>query len=159
MNASARPIYSHGLVFITNGSGSMVAVRPDGTGDITGTHIEWSDRKGVAKKSSQLVVDDLFYMNSDDGVVSCREPKTGDILWQKRAGGEFAASPVYAGGRIYLFGIEGEILTIEPGGEFKSLAETKLGDGFMASPAVVDNEMILRSKSHLYCVSNSAPGS
>ena len=159
MNASARPIYSHGLVFITNGSGSMVAVRPDGTGDLTGTHIEWSDGRGVAKKSSQLVVDDLFYMNSDDGVVSCREPKTGDILWQKRAGGEFAASPVYAGGRIYLFGIEGEILTIEPGGQFKSLAETKLGDGFMASPAVVDNEMILRSKSHLYCVSKSAPGS
>ncbi len=152
MNASARPVYSDGLVFITNGSGSMVAVRPDGKGDVTGTHIEWSDRKGVAKKSSQLVVDGLFYMNSDDGVVSCREPKTGSVIWQQRAGGEFAASPIYAGGRIYLFGIEGDILTIEPGREFKLLAETKLGDGFMASPAVVDNEMILRSKSHLYCI-------
>ncbi len=152
MNASARPVYSDGLVFITNGSGSMVAVRPDGKGDITGTHIEWSDRKGVAKKSSQLVVGGLFYMNSDDGVVSCREPKTGTVIWQQRAGGEFAASPIYADGRIYLFGTEGDILTIEPGREFKLLAETKLGDGFMASPAIVDNEMILRSKSHLYCI-------
>lgn len=152
MNASARPIYSHGLVFITNGMGSMVAVRPDGKGDITGTHIEWSDRKGVAKKSSPLIVDGLFYMNSDDGVVSCREPKTGEVLWQKRAGGEFAASPIYADGRIYMFGIEGDILTIEPGREFKLLAETELGDGFMASPAVVGDELILRSKSHLYCI-------
>jgi outer membrane protein assembly factor BamB len=152
MNASARPVYGSGLVFITNGMGSMVAVRPDGKGDVTGTHIAWSERKGVAKKSSQLLVDGLFYMISDDGVVSCREPSTGKIVWQKRAAGQYAASPIYAGGRIYLFSIEGNILTFEPGREFKSLAETKLGDGFMASPAVVDDEMILRSKSHLYCV-------
>ena len=154
MNASARPLYGEGLVFITNGMGSMVAVRPDGTGDVTGTHIAWSDRKGVAKKSSQLLVDGLFYMNSDDGVVSCREPKTGEIIWQKRAGGQYAASPIYAGGRIYLFSMEGDILTIEPGREFKLLAETKLGDGFMASPAVVGDELILRSKSQLYCIAN-----
>ncbi|MGI9472028.1 MAG: PQQ-binding-like beta-propeller repeat protein [Rubripirellula sp.] len=152
MNASARPLHHDGLVFITNGSGSMVAVHPNGSGDVTGTHIEWSDRKGVAKKSSQLVVDGLFYMNSDDGVVSCREPSTGDIVWQKRAGGEYAASPIYADGRIYLFSIEGDILTIQPGESFQLLAETKLGDGFMASPAVVGNDLILRSKSDLYLI-------
>ncbi len=154
MNASARPLYSDGLVFITNGMGSMVAVRPDGKGDVTGTHIEWSGRKGVAKKSSQLLVDGLLYMNSDDGVVSARDPKTGDVVWQRRAGGEFAASPIYAGGRIYMFSTEGTVLTIKPGDKYEELAETKLGDGFMASPAVVGNEMILRSKSELFLVSN-----
>ena len=152
MNASARPLYGEGLVFITNGMGSMVAVRPDGKGDVTGTHIAWSDRKGVAKKASQLMVDGLFYMISDDGIVSCREPKSGELLWQKRAGSDYAASPIYASGRIYLFSAEGKILTIQPGREYEPLAETELGDGFMASPAVVDNELILRSKSHLYCV-------
>ncbi len=152
MNASARPLYGEGLVFITNGMGAMVAVRPDGSGDVTGTHIAWSDRKAVAKKSSQLLVDGLFYMNSDDGVVSCREPATGEIVWQKRAGGEYAASPIYASGRIYFFSTEGNIVTVQPGREFELLAETKLGDGFMASPAVVGNQMILRSRSHLYCV-------
>lgn len=152
MNASARPVYGEGLVFITNGMGSMVAVRPDGKGDVTGTHIAWSDRKGVARKSSQLIVDGLFYMISDDGVASCREPKSGDILWQKRVGGEFAASPIYASGKIYLFSTEGDIVTLQPGREFTMIAETELGDGFMASPAVVDDQMILRSKSHLYCV-------
>lgn len=153
MNASARPLYGEGLVFITNGMGSMVAVRPDGTGDVTGTHIAWSDRKGVAKKSSQLMIDGLLYMNSDDGVISCRKPDTGEILWQKRAGGDIAASPIDAGGRMYVFGTDGTILTIKPGREYELLAETKLGDGFMASPAVVGNELILRSKSHLYLIS------
>lgn len=153
MNASARPIFGDGLVFITNGMGSMVAVRPDGTGDVTGTHIEWSGTKGVAKKSSQLLVDGLFYMNSDDGVITARDPKTGDVIWQERAGGSFAASPIYAGGRIYCFSVEGEILTFKPGETYEELAKTTLGDGFMASPAVVDNELILRSKSHLYLIS------
>lgn len=153
MNASARPLYGEGLVFITNGMGSMVAVSPTGSGDVTGTHIAWSDRKGVAKKSSQLLVDGLFYMISDDGVVTCRKPKTGEIIWQKRADGEFAASPIFAGGKIFLFSREGKIMTIKPGRKYKVLAETTLGDGFMASPAVVGNEIYLRSKSNLYCLS------
>jgi outer membrane protein assembly factor BamB len=152
MNASARPLYEKGLVFITNGSGSMVAVRPDGKGDVTGTHIEWSDRKGVAKKSSQLMVDGLFYMNSDDGIVSCREPETGDIVWQKRVAKEFAASPIFADGKIFLFGTGGEVITLRPGRKFDLLHETKLGSGFMASPAVVGNDLILRSKSDLYLI-------
>ncbi|MGB7345349.1 MAG: PQQ-binding-like beta-propeller repeat protein [Pirellulaceae bacterium] len=152
MNASARPVYHDGLLFITNGMGSMVAVAADGKGDVTGTHIAWSAKKSVAKKSSQLIIDDLLYMVSDDGVATCRVPKTGDIHWQERVDGSYAASPVFAGGKLYLFSTEGDITTIQPGREFKLLAESKLGDGFMASPAIVDDWMILRSKSALYRV-------
>lgn len=154
MNASARPLYGQGLVFITNGMGSMVAVKPTGSGDVTATHIAWSDQKGVAKKSSQLLIDGLLYMTSDDGIVTCREPETGDIVWQKRAKGDYAASPIYADGRIYLFSMDGDITTLEPGRKYNRLAETKLGDGFMASPAIVNDQMILRSKSTLYSVEN-----
>ncbi|MDA9857065.1 PQQ-binding-like beta-propeller repeat protein [Rubripirellula sp.] len=154
MNASARPLYGQGLVFITNGMGSMVAVKPTGSGDVTATHIAWSDQKGVAKKSSQLLIDGLFYMTSDDGIVTCREPETGEIVWQRRAKGDYAASPIYADGRIYLFSMDGDITTLEPGRKYKRLAETKLGDGFMASPAIVNDQMILRSKSTLYSIEN-----
>jgi outer membrane protein assembly factor BamB len=150
MNASSRPLYGEGLVFLTNGMGSMVAVHPTGHGDLSGSHVAWEDRKGVAKKSSLLLVDGLLYMNSDDGVVSCREASSGEVLWQKRAGGEYAASPIYASGKIYLFSEQGNILTVQPGREFRLLAETQLGDGFLASPAVVDDELILRSRSMLY---------
>ena len=93
---------------------------PDGSGDMTGTHIAWSAERGVAKKSSLLMVDGLLYMNSDDGVVSCRDPETGEIHWQKRAGGEYAASPIYADGRIYLFSVEGDVLTLEPGTDLQA---------------------------------------
>lgn len=152
MNASARPLYGAGLVFITNGMGSMVAVEPTGSGDITNTHIAWADRKGVAKKSSQLMVDGLFYMVSDDGIATCREPATGEILWQKRVDGEYAASPIYASGHIYLFSMDGDITTLKPGREYKKIAETELGDGFMASPAIAGDQMILRSKTKLYSI-------
>ncbi|HBV65933.1 MAG TPA: quinonprotein alcohol dehydrogenase [Rhodopirellula sp.] len=152
MNASARPVFQDGLLFITNGSGAMVAVRPDGQGDVTGTHVQWSDRKGVAKKSSQLLVDGLFYMTSDDGILSCREPATGEMVWQKRVAKEFAASPIFADGKIYLFSTAGEVLTIRPGREYVLLSKSELGDGYMASPAVVGNDLILRSKSHLYLI-------
>jgi len=154
MNASARPIYARGLVFLTNGMGAMVAVRPDGQGDVTGTHIEWSDHKSVSKKASPIVVDGLLYMLSDDGIVSCRDAKTGEIHWQKRVLKESAASPIYAGGHLYFFSMDGEILTLKPGTDYTQVAKTKLGDGFMASPAVVGDTMILRSKSELLCISN-----
>jgi outer membrane protein assembly factor BamB len=152
MNASARPVYGEGLVFLTNGMGAMIAVDPLGRGDITGTHIGWSAERAVAKKSSVLLVDGLLYMNSDDGVISCRDPKDGEIFWQKRVGGEYAASPIYADGRIYVFSMDGDVVTFAPGKEFNQLAHSKLGDGFLASPAVVDNELILRSRTHLYKV-------
>ncbi len=152
MNASARPVFHDGMVFITNGMGSMVAVAANGKGDVTDTHTVWSAKKGVAKKSSQLIVDDLMFMVSDDGVATCRDPKTGDLHWQERVEGSYAASPIFAGGKIYLFSTEGDITTLQPGREFKLLAESKLGDGFMASPAIVGNWMILRSKSDLYRV-------
>ena len=153
MNASARPLFGHGLVFITNGTGRLVAVRPDGRGDVTGTHVAWHLRKSVAKKSSQVLVDGLLYMVSDNGIFSCLEPATGAIVWQKRLGGEYAASPIYAGGKLYFFSREGKIPVLQPGRRFQLLAENQLGDGYMASPAVVGNKLILRSKTHLYCVS------
>ena len=152
MNASARPIHRDGLVFISNGSGAMLAVRPDGTGDVTNTHIEWSDHKAVAKRASMLVIDGLLYMNSDDGVLSCREAATGKIIWLERAGGNFAASPVHTGGKIYCFSMDGEIRTFATGRNFKLLAESQLSDGYMASAALVGNDMILRSKSELFCI-------
>ena len=89
-------------------------------------------------------------MISDSGVVSCREAKTGEVVWQKRLGGQFWASPVYADGKIYFFSKEGSIPVIEAGRKFKLLATNKLDDGFNASPAIVGKSMILRTFTHLY---------
>lgn len=152
MNASGRPLYGHGLVFITNGMGRMVAVRPEGTGDIT-EKIAWESGKGIPKKSSQLLIGDLLYMVADNGVASAMEAETGDIVWTERLGGEFAASPLYAEGRIYTFNKEGDVKVLAAGDEFKLLAEGKFDAGFMASPAVVGKSLILRTTKALYRVS------
>ncbi len=157
MNASARPIFDGELLFITNGMGRMVAVRPGGTGDITDSGIAWESGKMVPKKSSMLLIDGLLYMISDNGVASCVEPKTGENVWSHRINGDmYAASPIYADGRIYFFSDTGHVPVIQPGREYKLLAENQLDSGFMASPAIAGKSLILRSKTHLYCFEETA---
>lgn len=150
MNASARPIYGHGLVFITNGMGRMSAVRPEGKGELQGKNIAWASKRGVPKKSSLILDGKLLFMVSDLGVASCVDAATGKAHWTDRLGGNYAASPIFARGRIYFFNEDGEIPVIEAGKKFKLLARNKLADGFMASPAISGNSLILRTKSNLY---------
>ncbi len=150
MNASARPIYGHGLVFITNGMGRMSAVRPEGKGALPEKNIAWASKRGVPKKSSLILDGKLLFMVSDLGVASCVDAETGKAHWTERLGGNYAASPIFAGGRIYFFNEDGDIPVIEAGKEFKLLARNKLADGFMASPAISGNSLILRTKSNLY---------
>ena len=112
----------------------------------------WSEKKSVSKKASPIVLAGLIYMVSDDGIASCRRLVDGKLVWQERLGGNYAASPIYADGRIYLFNMDGEIVTISSGRKFEKLAQTRLGDGFMSSGAVVGDQLILRSKSALYSI-------
>jgi len=103
-NAAARPLYSHGMVFIsTEGGMRLLAVRPDGVGDVTKTHIVWTCNKATPTRPSQLIVGDHMYMVNDKGVASCLDIKTGKPTWTERIGGRHSASPVYADGRIYFF--------------------------------------------------------
>ena len=107
-------------------------------------------KTSVPKTASPLLVDGLIYMVNDDGVASCVDAKTGDVQWKKRIGGRYAASPIYADGHIYFFNQDGETVVIEPGRKFKQLATNTLDDGFLASPAVADGALFLRTKTHLY---------
>jgi outer membrane protein assembly factor BamB len=109
-------------------------------------------KKAVAKKPSLLLVDDLIYMNNDGGIVTTVEAKTGQEVWSERIGGNYSASPIFANGHCYFFSEEGKTTVLAPGREFKKVAENKLEGGFMASPAVTDNALILRTKTHLYRV-------
>ncbi|TWU45245.1 outer membrane biogenesis protein BamB [Novipirellula aureliae] len=152
MNASARPILVDGTLLLSNGLGAIVAVLAGGKGNITDSNIVWSSKKSVAKRSSPIVVGDLIFMVTDEGILTCRELDSGEIVWKHRLQGTFAASPIYASGRLYFFNMDGEILTLLPIRSYSPLAETTLGDGFMASPAVAGNQLFLRSKSMLYCI-------
>ena len=156
--ASTRPVSGLGMVFYPTGweSTQLLAVRPDGAGDVTATHVVWRLARGVPNKPSILFVDGLIYMVSDSGIASCVDAKTGTLVWQSRVGGTFSASPLYAAGRIYLFDEDGKTTVLEAGREFKVLAENLLDNGFMASAAVAGDALILRTIRDLYRIEQPA---
>jgi outer membrane protein assembly factor BamB len=151
-SASPRPIAAHGLVYYTSGwaSGQLLAVRPDGSGDATDSHVVWRATQGVPKKPGIIVLDDLIFMVNDVGIVTCLEAKTGETVWKGRLEGTYSASPIAGAGRVYFFSEDGKTTVIEAGRELKVLAENQLDDGFMASPAVDGRALILRTRTHLY---------
>jgi outer membrane protein assembly factor BamB len=152
MNAATPPQYGHGRLFLTTGAGGLhlLAVRPDGHGDVTKTHIDWTFAKSVPTRPCPLLVDDLLYMVSDDGVASCLEAKTGKPVHSVRLDGKFTASPVYADGRLYFANQEGATYVVEAGPELKVLAVNELKEGCMATPALAGKALFLRTKTDLY---------
>jgi outer membrane protein assembly factor BamB len=151
-SASTRPVFGHGLLFYPTGfdTPKLLAVRPDGRGDVTSTHVVWQFARSVPNKPSILLVDDLLYLINDVGIASAVEARTGELVWQSRVGGTFSASPIHVAGRIYLFDEDGKTTVIEAAREFKVLAENHLDNGFMASPAVAGNALFLRTRTDVY---------
>ena len=150
-----RPIYAEGLVFINAGYRPIAvwAVRPDGRGDTTDSHVAWKFEEDVPGISSPLVCNGLLYMVSDKGVVSCLNAKTGTRLWRQRlASGTYWPSPVCAAGRLYFSNTKGKTTVMQTGRTPKILQVNQLDNGLFASPAVVEGALILRTTTHLYCI-------
>jgi outer membrane protein assembly factor BamB len=140
------------MLFYTTGwpTGQILAIRPDGRGDVTNTHVVWRVTRGASRKPSLLLLDELIYVINDAGILNAIEAKTGEIVWTNRLTGTFSASPVAAGGRVYFFGEDGQTTVVEGGREFKVLATNSLDDGVMGSPAIAGGALFLRTKTHLY---------
>lgn len=155
---ATRPVFGNGLAYITTGRGQaeLLAVRVDGHGDVSDTHVAWKyDGPEVPQEPSPLLVDDLLYIVSNRGDVSCLEAATGQPVWTERIGGNHLASPIHVDGRLYFFSIQGETTVLRAGRTFEVLAANTLEEGFMASPAVAGNALILRTKTHLYRIETS----
>lgn len=159
-SAASMPLFERGLAFIITGFGGKTelwAVRSDGSGDVTDTHIAWKFDRSVAKTTSPVLVDGLLYMVSDDGAVTCLESATGRQVWRERIPGRYVASPIYADGRIYFFNQDGRTTVLKPGQNFNVIATNTLASGFMASPAADGKAFFLRTKTHLYRIESIAP--
>jgi len=150
---AARPMYGHGLVYINTGYGrsQLLAVKPDGKGDVTKSHVVWSIGNSNLRKPSSVLVGDLLISCDDSGVALCLDAKTGEEIWKERIGGKFSASALHAKGRVcFVDEDRGYTTVIAPGKEFKVLAKNKLDAGSMGSPAVSGNALFLRTTTHLY---------
>jgi outer membrane protein assembly factor BamB len=148
---TSRPLFCFGKVLVNTGASQQIwAVRPDGHGDVTKSHVAWKFDKNVPFMPSPTILDDLIYMVNDNGIISCVEAKTGKLAWRHRLGGNFEASPIAADGRVYFFSDDGPVTVIAAGRKYKELAVNKLDQGFLASAAVAGKAMFLRTKTHLY---------
>ncbi|MDW8198228.1 MAG: PQQ-binding-like beta-propeller repeat protein [Gemmataceae bacterium] len=147
-----KPIYANGLVYICTGytTPTLLAIRPDGQGDVTQTHVAFTVKKNVPLNPSLLAVGDAIYMVSDSGVLTCLDGKTGAERWSERIGGAFSASPIYAGGRVYLLDEAGTTTIFTPGDKFELVATNKLGERSLASFAVDGQALFVRTEKALY---------
>jgi outer membrane protein assembly factor BamB len=148
------PVYGHGLVFMSTGYNTpdLLAIRPDGHGDVTDTHIAWKVKRGAPLSASPLLVGDELYFIADSGTASCLDAKTGKSYWQERLGGNYSASPIYGAGKIYFLAEDGQTAVIEANKQFKLLGKNKLEERALASPAAADGVLYLRTEKHLWSV-------
>ncbi|EDL61711.1 hypothetical protein PM8797T_05400 [Gimesia maris DSM 8797] len=147
-----RPVFSHGLIFVTTSYDrpTLLAIRPDGKGDVTETHLAWSNKTQIPHTPSLLMVGDELYAISDKGIGQCFDAKTGELIWKERVGGNFSASPLYADGKIYFQSEEGETTIIAPGKTYKEIGRNHLKEPTLASYAVAGDTLLIRTKTQLY---------
>ena len=154
-----RPVYGHGLVFIATGfhQPTLIAVRADGQGDVTRSHIAWTLTRGAPFTPSPILVGDELYVINDTGILTTVDARTGTIHYQQRLGGNYSASPVFADGRIYFQSEEGVTTVIPPGRQFGRLATNRLDGSTLASMAIVPGAIFIRSDTHLYRIGGQTP--
>ena len=148
-------VIGDGLVFTAGGWGgkeTIKAFKLGGKGDLKEANLVWEQKKGMPKVPSMLYVKPHLFAITDGGVATCMKADTGELMWQERVGGNFSATPLAAGGRIYFLGDNGETTVIEAGPEFKVLAKNPLGEKVQASMAVSQGQLFIRTEKNLICI-------
>ena len=148
-------IYAGGLILVTEPYGKLVAVRPDGRGDVTETHIAWSNEDGAPDICSPVSNGDLVFQLATEGWLSCHKVEDGTKLWEQDLRADFRASPSLVGDSVYLLSEKGVMFIIEAGLEYKELGRCELGEDCCASPAFADGRIYIRGVEHLYCIGNT----
>jgi outer membrane protein assembly factor BamB len=155
------PIYSQGLIFVTSGYAPVqpiYAIRPGAKGDITlkkgktfNDSIAWSTEKGGPYMPTPVVYGDYLYICSNAGMVTCFEARTGKQVYKERLGGRggYTASPVAADGKLYFFSEEDGARVVAAGPKFRLLSVNPLGDPCMATPAISDGMLFIRTQHYV----------
>ena len=150
-----RPVFAHGLLFVSSSFDAAVfyAIKPEGaSGDVTATNVVWSNRKAAPHTASPVVVGDEVYFVSDAGIATCADARTGEVHWSERLGGGFSASPVVAESRIYFQNEAGVGFVVKASKQYELLATNDLGERSLASYAVADGTIFIRTEKQLWKV-------
>lgn len=148
------PVHHDGMLYTTRGyrSGPYLAIRPGGRGDVSTTHVAWRVPTGAPYVSSLVHYDGLLYMATELGVVTCIDAKTGERVWRERIGGVYSASPVAGDGKIFLLSETGETFVLQAGRAPRVLARNDLGERAIASPAISNGRIYIRTDRHLIAI-------
>ncbi|NOS68558.1 MAG: PQQ-binding-like beta-propeller repeat protein [Verrucomicrobia bacterium] len=150
------PIFASGHVIMVSPAGKLIAVRPDGSGDVTKSHIVWTAENNIPDVTSPVGNDELIFTATSGGMLTCFNAKDGKKVWQKDLDTEIQASPAIARNHLLLVSTKGEVVLVEVSREFKELGRTKLEDAFHASPAFANGRVYLRGAKNLFCLGTSS---
>lgn len=152
------PACSDTLVFATGGfpEKNILAIRADGHGDVTDSHIVWRSRSGVSYVPSPLYHDGRLYIVNDSGVATCFDARSGKQVWQDRIAGAFTASPVLVGDLLYATNESGRTYLLKTGPKFAVAGTNDVGERVLATPAVCGGQVFLRGERHLFCIGRAA---
>jgi outer membrane protein assembly factor BamB len=146
------PVFAGGLVFAASPSEKLLAIRPDGRGDVTKTHVVWTNEDNVPDVTSPTSNGELVFAVTTSGLLTCLDAKDGKKQWEHDFDMECHASPSVAGDRLYLFSQKGTAVVAEAARQFKELFRTEMGDGFQASPAFAQGRIFLRGATNVWCL-------
>ncbi len=161
------PVVAHGLVYFSGGAPQgrqFYAIRADGIGDISSQtaesnpHLAWKVDKGGPYTPTPIAYGDYFYVLGDSGVLSCYLAKTGELVYRRRVpetGGAYSASPVAAMDRLYLANSDGAVYVVRAGAEFELLAANEMGEALLATPALTDGMILVRTRKHLVAIATN----
>lgn len=147
-----RPVYAHGMIFLSSGYDKSVlyAIKVDGKGDVTTTHIAWKIEKAAPHNPSMAVIGDELYFVADNGILSCVDAKSGQVHYSERCTGPISASLLAADGKLYLQDEKGLGVVVKPGKQFQILAQNDLAERSLASYAVIGSDLLIRTEGNLY---------
>jgi outer membrane protein assembly factor BamB len=150
------PVFAGGLVVVPSPSETLLAIRPDGQGNVTKTHVAWKFEDNVPDVASPIGNGELIFMITTSGMLTCLDAKDGKKQWDHDYETEFHASPSLAGNRLYLFSQKGTAVVVEAAREFKELFRKEMSDGFHASPAFAADKICLRGLTNVWCLGTAA---
>ena len=152
---TASPVYNEksGLVLISSAwpQRHLLAINPDGQGDVTGSKVVWRSTEGAYYVPSPVTVDNYLLSTMTSGVVHCIEASTGKILWKENLGKQYA-SPVLVNGLVYMPNDQGIITIIKPGPTFRVISKNSIGEMMFASPAISNSRIYIRGTRHLFAI-------
>lgn len=146
------PVFVDGILIVCQDYANVVALKTDGEGDVTETHVIWEKQDGLPDTCSPLSTGELVFLVNNSSTVTCYDVATGEVVWTREFDGEFYSSPSLVGDNVYLLDRQGVMHIFEAAREYKKVGRAELGEEADTCPAFLDGRIYIRGKQHLYCI-------